>query len=151
MTQFTRWQEFQRTPTSQRAATLEEMRQKMHQFVIQELGPLLYDQRVSEMDLRRQVHEQLVRALAQERAPLTATEKAQLVQEVSDDVLGYGPIDRFLKDDAITEVMVNGAHRVYVERGGKLELTDVEIRRRDPPAAHHRQDRQPGGPACRRE
>jgi pilus assembly protein CpaF len=127
MTQFTRWQEFQRTPTSQRAATLEEMRQKMHQFVIQELGPLLYDQRVSEMDLRRQVHEQLVRALAQERAALTATEKAQLVQEVSDDVLGYGPIDRFLKDDAITEVMVNGAQRVYVERGGKLELTDVKF------------------------
>jgi pilus assembly protein CpaF len=127
MTQFTRWQEFQRTPTSQRAATLEEMRQKMHQFVIQELGPLLYDQRVSETDLRRQVHEQLVRALAQERAALTATEKAQLVQEVSDDVLGYGPIDRFLKDDAITEVMVNGAHRVYVERNGKLELTDVKF------------------------
>ncbi len=127
MTQFTRWQEFQRTPTSQRAATLEEMRQKMHQFVIQELGPILYDQRVSEMDLRRQVHEQLVRALSQERAALTATEKAQLVQEVSDDVLGYGPIDRFLKDDAITEVMVNGAHRVYVERGGKLELTDVKF------------------------
>jgi pilus assembly protein CpaF len=127
MTQFTRWQEFQRTPTSQRAATLEEMRQKMHQFVIQELGPILYDQRVSEMDLRRQVHEQLVRALAQERAALTATEKAQLVQEVSDDVLGYGPIDRFLKDDGITEVMVNGPERVYVERGGKIELTEVKF------------------------
>jgi pilus assembly protein CpaF len=127
MTQFTRWQEFQRTPTSQRAATLEEMRQKMHQFVIQELGPILYDQRVSEMDLRRQVHEQLVRALAQERAALTATEKAQLVQEVSDDVLGYGPIDRFLKDDSITEVMVNGPQRVYVERAGKIELTEVKF------------------------
>ncbi|HEX7521696.1 MAG TPA: CpaF family protein [Acidimicrobiia bacterium] len=127
MTQFTRWQEFQRTPTSQRAATLEEMRQKMHQFVIQELGPILYDQRVSEMDLRRQVHEQLVRALSQERAALTATEKAQLVQEVSDDVLGYGPIDRFLKDDSITEVMVNGPERVYVERAGKIELTEVKF------------------------
>ncbi len=127
MTQFTRWQEFQRTPTSQRAQTLDEMRQKMHQFVIQELGPILYDQRVSEMDLRRQVHEQLVRALAQERAALTATEKAQLVEEVSDDVLGYGPIDRFLKDDGINEVMVNGAHSVYVERGGKMELTEVKF------------------------
>jgi pilus assembly protein CpaF len=125
MTQHTRWQDFQRTPTSARSLALEEMRQKMHQFVIQELGPLLYDQRVSETDLRRQVHEQLHKALAQERAALSATERAQLVQEVSDDVLGYGPIDRFLKDPNINEVMVNGPDKIYVERNGLIEQTDV--------------------------
>ncbi len=125
MTQYTRWQDFQRSPTSARSLALEEMRQKMHQFVIQELGPLLYDQRISETDLRRQVHEQLHKALAQERAALSATERAQLVQDVSDDVLGYGPIDRFLKDPNINEVMVNGPAKIYIERNGRIELTEV--------------------------
>ena len=61
------------------------MRQKMHQFVIHELGPLLYDQRVGEADLRRQVDEQLHRALSQERLALTGAERQQLVQSVTDD------------------------------------------------------------------
>jgi len=100
------------------------MRQKMHQFVIHELGPLLTDQRVSEGELRRQVDEQLLRALSQERLALTVAERQALVQSVTDDVLGYGPIDQLLRDDSITEVMVNGPHHVYVERSGKLTLVD---------------------------
>src|SRR5437868_12398085 len=104
----TRWQD-QRVAqnVNQREHQLEDMRQKMHQFVIHELGPLLYDQRVSEADLRRQVDEQLHRALSQERLALTATERQQLVRSVTDDVLGYGPIDPLLRDGDITEVMVN--------------------------------------------
>ena len=103
----------------QREAALEDMRQKMHQFVIHELGPLLFDQRVGEADLRRQVDEQLHRALSQERLALTGAERQQLVQSVTDDVLGYGPIDQLLREDDITEVMVNGPDLVYVERKGR--------------------------------
>src|SRR5262245_10927692 len=109
--------------SAQREQALEEMRQKMHQFVIHELGPLLTDQRISEADLRRQVDEQLHRALTQERLALTAQERQMLVQAVGDDVLGYGPIDPLLRDDSVTEVMVNGPHLVYVERSGRIELT----------------------------
>jgi pilus assembly protein CpaF len=111
----------------QREQQLEEVRQKMHQFVIHELGPLLTDQRVSEAELRRQVDEQLLRALSQERFALTVAERQVLVQSVTDDVLGYGPIDQLLRDDTITEVMVNGPTMVYVERSGKLTLTDVKF------------------------
>src|ERR1700755_1976271 len=119
----TRWQE-QRAAKSvnQREHQLEDARQKMHQFVIHELGPLLTDQRVSEAELRRQVDEQLLRALSQERFALTVAERQELVQSVTDDVLGYGPIDQLLRDDSITEVMVNGPQHVYVERSGKLTL-----------------------------
>ena len=86
----TRWQE-QRTAQTvhQREQQLEEVRQKMHQFVIHELGPLLTDQRVSETELRRQVDEQLLKALSQERFALTVAERQALVQSVTDDVLGY--------------------------------------------------------------
>jgi pilus assembly protein CpaF len=123
-----RWQDQRAAqPNQQREHQLEEIRQKMHQFVIHELGPLLTDQRVSETELRRQVDEQLLRALSQERFALTVPERQALVSSVTDDVLGYGPIDQLLRDDTITEVMVNGPRMIYVERSGKLTHTDVRF------------------------
>jgi pilus assembly protein CpaF len=104
-----------------RDPVLDELRQKIHHHLIEELGPILYDKRLSEEDLRRRVHDQLHAALAQERAPLSAADKAQLIQDVSDDILGYGPIDKLIKDDDVTEVMVNGPYSVYVERTGRIE------------------------------
>src|SRR6476646_11896204 len=110
-----------------RDPVLDELRQKIHHHLIDELGPILYDKRLSEEDLRRRVHEQLHAALAQERAPLSAADKAQLIQDVSDDILGYGPIDRLLKDEDITEVMVNGPDTVFIERAGRIEKTSASF------------------------
>ena len=125
----TRWTDLQRAGNgvNQRLQALEDLRQKMHQFVISELGQILYDQRVSEADLRKQVEEQLHKALAQERLALTAQERQSVVQSVFDDVLGYGPIDTLLRDPNINEIMVNGPEKVYVERNGKIVLTDVRF------------------------
>src|SRR5438067_402628 len=106
-----------------RDPVLDELRQKVHHHLIEELGPVLYDRRLSQDELRRRVHEQLQSVLAKERAPLSAADKAQLIRDVSDDILGYGPIDQFLRDAEVTEVMVNGPEHVYVERSGKLEQT----------------------------
>jgi pilus assembly protein CpaF len=123
-----RWQEVQpRAASASRAHVLEDLRQKMHQFVIQELGPILYDQRVSEVDLRKQVEEQLHRALSQERLAIGAADRQELVQSVFDDVLGYGPIDRLLRDPGINEVMVNGPDSVFIEKEGKIVLTDARF------------------------
>ena len=110
-----------------RDPVLDELRQKIHHHLIDELGPILYDKRLTEDDLRRRVQDQLHAALAVERAPLSAADKAQLIQDVSDDILGYGPIDRLLKDDDITEVMVNGPDMVFVERSGKVEKTGASF------------------------
>lgn len=112
---------------NRRDPVLDDLRQKIHHHLIDELGPILYDKRLSEDDLRRRVQEQLQSALAQERAPLSAADKAQLIQDVSDDILGYGPIDRLLKDEDISEVMVNGPDSVYVERSGKVEKTTASF------------------------
>jgi pilus assembly protein CpaF len=123
-----RWQEAQRrvvAPT--RGLALEDLRQKMHTYVIQELGPILYDQRVSEADLRKQVEEQLHRALSQERLAIAAADRSALVQSVFDDVLGYGPIDRLLRDPGINEVMVNGPEHVFVEKDGKMVRTELRF------------------------
>jgi pilus assembly protein CpaF len=110
---------------SRRDPVLDELRQKVHHHLIEELGPVLYDKRLTDDDLRRRVQDSLQSALAKERAPLSAADKAQLIQDVSDDILGYGPIDRFLKDTDITEVMVNGPERIYIERRGRLTLSGV--------------------------
>src|SRR5215216_1627380 len=130
MSLYKRLHEVQGTPGStgrRRDPVLDELRQRIHHHLIDELGPILYDKRLSEDDLRRRVHEQLHSALAQERAPLSAADKAQLIQDVSDDILGYGPIDRLLKDEDISEVMVNGPNSVYVERSGKVEKTTASF------------------------
>ncbi|UDY36070.1 CpaF family protein [Dermatobacter hominis] len=103
-----------------RDPALNELRHRVHQQLIDELGPILFDRRLSEQDLRRRVHEQLHSAIAAERVPLSAADKAQLIQDVSDDILGYGPIDKLLRDEDVTEVMVNGPDMVFVERSGKL-------------------------------
>ncbi|MCH7788209.1 MAG: CpaF family protein [Acidobacteria bacterium] len=101
---------------------MDELRQRIHHSLIDELGQVLYDSEMSEEETRSQVHDHLRAALAAERVPLSATDKAALIQDVSDDILGYGPIDRLLKDETITEIMVNGPNKVYVERNGRLEL-----------------------------
>jgi len=128
MSLYKRLQEVQTAGASgvpRRDPILNELRQKIHHTLIEELGPVLYDRRLSEEELRRRVQEQLQAALLKANAPLSATDKAQLLQDVSDDILGYGPIDRFLKDTDVTEVMVNGPEQVWVERGGKLSRTAV--------------------------
>jgi pilus assembly protein CpaF len=132
MSLYKRLHEVQQGPAAagsakRRDPVLDELRQRIHHHLIDELGPILYDKRLSEDDLRRRVHEQLHAALAQERAPLSAADKAQLIQDVSDDILGYGPIDRLLKDDEVTEVMVNGPESVYVERAGRIERTSASF------------------------
>ena len=109
------------TGGNRRDPVLDELRQRVHAHLIEELGPILYDRRLSEDDLRRRVHEQLIATLQSEKAPLSAADKAQLIQDVSDDILGYGPIDKLLKEENVSEVMVNGPGTVYVERSGRIE------------------------------
>ncbi len=112
------------TKQSKRDANNAELRHRIHEQLIEELGPILFDTRLSEDDLRRKVNDQLHAAIAAERVPLSAADKAQLIQDVSDDILGYGPIDRLLRDEAVTEIMVNGPDMTFVERNGKLALDE---------------------------
>lgn len=71
------------------------------------------------------VRESLERALTQTRLNLPESLRAQLFRDIEDELLGYGPIQPLLDDPEITEVMVNGAKKVYVERKGKLSKTNV--------------------------
>ncbi len=111
--------------TRRRDPALDELRHRVHGALIDELGPILYDTRMAEDELRKRVHEALHQAISLERTPLSAADKAQLIQDVSDDILGYGPIDKLLRDDDVSEIMCNGPSQIYVERSGKLTLDET--------------------------
>ena len=65
--------------------------------------------------------------LALDRTPLTREERRQIVADIADDILGYGPLEPFLRDDTVTEIMVNGPEKIFVERTGKIEATDASF------------------------
>lgn len=79
-------------------------------------------------DLARQVTEIVSEILFEERLRLNLAEQRDLVTMLINDMLGLGPLEPLLSDETITDIMVNGANQVYVERKGKLELTTVRFR-----------------------
>lgn len=81
--------------------------------------------------LQRQL-EQVIHEIAnEERYELSAREQSRLAEELTQDMTGYGPIEPLLRDDEVTDIMVNAPDSVYVERRGKLELSDVTFRDND--------------------
>lgn len=65
---------------------------------------------------------------SQGRAMLSAEEKDSILKEIEDEILGLGPIEQFVKDDTVTEIMINGHDRIYIERNGKKSLSDARLR-----------------------
>ncbi|MEJ0020213.1 MAG: CpaF family protein [Acetobacteraceae bacterium] len=81
--------------------------------------------------LQRQL-EQVIHDIAnEERFELSGREQMRLAEELANDMIGYGPIEPLLRDDQISDILVNAPDSVYVERHGKLELTDVQFRDND--------------------
>jgi pilus assembly protein CpaF len=99
-----------------------ELKSRIHHACIAKLGPELFAKESNE-ELSDRVVRAVTEQLILDRTPLTREERQQIVREISDDILGYGPLEPFLNDDSITEVMVNAFDRIYVERTGKIERT----------------------------
>ena len=79
-------------------------------------------------DLAQQIGEVVGEILIEERIQLNLTEQRDLVTMLLNDMLGLGPLEPLLADEKVTDILVNGPKQVYVERGGKLVLTDVVFR-----------------------
>jgi pilus assembly protein CpaF len=103
---------------------LYELRRRLHARVAQELGTVLYQQNLDTERLSKLVVDHISRLLREEPTPMSAAERAMLLEDLKADVLGHGPIEEFLQDEDVTEVMVNGPNEIYVERGGKLYKTN---------------------------
>lgn len=102
---------------------LDDLRVQVHRRLLAETEfPAL--QRMGEDELRNRVFQLMQSEVQSRNVSLTARARETLVEEVMNEVVGYGPIQPLIDDPRITEVMVNGPHQVYVEVDGKLQLTD---------------------------
>ena len=78
---------------------------------------------LGEGELKATVIKELERLIADTDIPLSAAERERIAEEISEDILGYGPIQRFLDDREVTEIMVNSTNPIFVERAGKISRT----------------------------
>jgi pilus assembly protein CpaF len=101
-----------------------ELKSRIHRACIARLGAAFLNlEGTNELEprVRRLVREQL----NAEEMPLSPSERERLERQIADDVLGYGPLEPFLQDPAVTEIMVNGYDQLFVERAGMIEETDA--------------------------
>ena len=103
-----------------------ELKTKIHRTCIARLGSAFLNLEGSD-ELVRRVREIVVEELNAEETPLSPDDRAALEQQIAADILGYGPLEPFLQDTSVTEVMVNGSDQVYVERAGKIEETQASF------------------------
>src|SRR3954451_5755185 len=101
---------------------LSELNTGVHLALISEVGPWLYAVGADPHVVRQRVEPILREKLAAEQG-LSRDDRDRLLAELADDVLGYGPLERLLMDDSVSEVMVNGPHAIWVERNGRLYET----------------------------
>jgi pilus assembly protein CpaF len=96
------------------------MKERATAALFARLGSRLNDPTLDEEQLHALVRTELNVVVEEERVPLTSEQRQRLIQQVQDDVLGHGPLQRLLDDPTVTEIMVNGPEMIYVEQNGKL-------------------------------
>jgi pilus assembly protein CpaF len=89
---------------------------RIQQRVIQDLDPKL--DLSNQIEVRRQIEEIFGRAVEEEGLALTRAERVRMLEQITDEIVGLGPLEPLLRDESITEVMVNGPRQVYIERAG---------------------------------
>ncbi len=103
-----------------------EVKSRIHFTVIGDLGPQLYNVSMDPESLRDRVLADVRDQLAQETG-ISRDDRQRIALEITDDILGQGPLERLLADDSVTEIMVNGPYDVWMERGGRLFQSDVQF------------------------
>ena len=117
--------------TEEREEEYQRVKQRIHQRIVEEMTPeeqrvlssIHQDPRQVELIIEHYVEE----VMAEDPFAIPRGERPQVVADIRDEMLGLGPIESLRKDASITEIMVNGPKQIFVERMGKLELTDVKF------------------------
>jgi pilus assembly protein CpaF len=105
-----------------------ELKTRVHKEIISRLGPRLFNADAKgDEDLSSAVQEAVTEVLALEKTPLTRQERQDVTRQIADDILGFGPLEPFLRDDSITEIMVNDHRTIYIERHGKITRTNSQF------------------------
>ncbi|MDQ0824919.1 Flp pilus assembly CpaF family ATPase [Arthrobacter sp. B2I5] len=107
------------------------LKERASQALYERLGSRITDSSLEEAELHQFVKDELRAVVEEEQVPLSQGERQRLTREIIDDVLGHGPLQRYLDDPSVTEIMVNRADQIYVERNGRLFLTDTKFSSED--------------------
>jgi pilus assembly protein CpaF len=110
-------------PTAPPTDALARLKDRVGKALFERMGSRMNDPSLSEDQLRTIVLGELDDVVEEENVPLSTDERLRLTAELADDVLGYGPLQRLLDDDSVSEIMVNGPDNIYVEQHGKLTRT----------------------------
>jgi len=103
-----------------------EVKNRIHFAVIGDLGPQLFNESIEPFVLRDRVTAEIATRLGEE-AGISKDDRDRIATEIADDILGHGPLERLLADDSVSEIMVNGADEIWVERQGRLYQTNVQF------------------------
>src|SRR5438067_9841407 len=110
--------------------SFEELKRIIHGKLVDKLDL----SRVSDLEgdtLRREIRLVVERLCDSENPLLNRMERERLIDEVLDETFGFGPLEVLLKDPTVSDILINGPHKIFVERRGKLETTDVKFRDND--------------------
>jgi pilus assembly protein CpaF len=116
-----------RTQSAGSRAVIDEAIPRIYPLVMERIDPEVAS-KLQRSELARQLQSVIGEILLEQKIQLNQLEQRDLVTVLLDDMLGLGPIEPLLADDTVSDIMVNGPKQVYVERRGKLELTDVAFR-----------------------
>ncbi len=104
-----------------------ELKVELHKRLLDNLN-LAALETATEANLRQEIASITAEALEEMSVVLNKEDRQSLHQELYDEVMGLGPIEPLLKDETVNDILINGPHRIFVERGGKLTLTDITFK-----------------------
>ncbi|MGD8325928.1 MAG: CpaF family protein [Sphingomonadales bacterium] len=107
--------------------TLEDAKEKIQPLLFEHIDPTAATE-LERTDLAEEISDVVSELLVETKINLNKKEQRDLVTLLLNDMLGLGPLEPLLADETITDIMVNGPNQIYVEQGGKLQLTDVKFR-----------------------
>lgn len=102
------------------------IRDRVQRRLLSELSPAVDLDNPEEV--RRSLEQIFAETIAEEGIPLSRSERSDILEQVVADILGLGPLEPLLRDDTITEILVNGPNKVFIERNGRLLDTDITFR-----------------------
>ncbi|HJP65175.1 MAG TPA: CpaF family protein [Actinomycetota bacterium] len=117
----------ERLSRAERPDRIAEVRNRVQGKLVELLGPKLYDATLSDSEVQEMVHGKVRELLDEEEVLLSSQEKALIIQQIGDGILGLGPLEPYIRDPDITEVMVNNTDTIYVERAGKIYWTGAKF------------------------
>jgi pilus assembly protein CpaF len=111
-----------------RLSAVDQLKLELHRKLVERLDLAALERITDEALLTTQIRNAVIEFIRAEQAPLSATEREEIVEQIIYEVTGLGPIEPLFRDGSISDILVNGPRDVYIERRGKLSRTNIAFR-----------------------